>query len=137
MTEQERDRHISEYLQIAFSDERLAMLLAHCSDGKLSLWSRHCFSNFPRAIPPFEGASFRGIFARADCSIAMRAFVELGHFDVTRRRLLIPMIRAEMKRREFQRSQPDPEARCSSADLVARRAGKEAPSAADSELKVS
>lgn len=41
---------IREFMQKHYTDERLAQLLAHAQDGKLSYWSCCCFIGIPTAV---------------------------------------------------------------------------------------
>jgi hypothetical protein len=105
---------IRNFMQKHYSDERLTMLLAHAQDGKLRFYSCCCL-----AMTPFvnhgliEGWCDEpgkcGKYEYFQVTVS-RAFNRIGWHrsddaDRTRRRILIPMIRAEMKRREVLKSQ--------------------------------
>ena|SRR5580693_5702485 len=117
---------IREFMQNHYSDERLAALLAHARDGKLSYMSCCCFigcSNADHALiggyfsdDTISGSPLHLFDARIlpGAFEAEKAYNQLwikGAFpvdrDAKRRRILIPMIRAEMKRREHIRQQSE------------------------------
>jgi hypothetical protein len=97
-----------------YDDERLAELLAHAEDGKLFYGSCCCFigcltADHPlrhRESGPMTG-SVQHIYrareidsgSREKLGPAERAFMEIAGTDAERRRLVIPLIRAEMRRR--------------------------------------
>lgn len=94
-----------------YTDERLTMLLAHTQDGKLSFWSCCCFAGIPSAVHALRGKmetitqSFRDGHSSGGASdplwVAMSGeFCGLAREDAERRAKLIPLILAEMKRRE-------------------------------------
>lgn len=104
-------KSIRAFMQAHYTDERLTQLLAHAQDGKLSFMSCCCFIGIVSAPDAaFEsGRPARGTLHVGHTMIARRldgaigaewAFARLGNIDAVRRRVLIPMIRAEMKRRE-------------------------------------
>lgn len=96
------------FLQSAYSDERLAMLLAHAQSGKLSFTSCCCFIGVATADHPLRGqVSFTQmtdhLFRAAALPLgrdANDAYRLLGDSDQERIVRLIPSIRAEMKRRD-------------------------------------
>lgn len=97
---------IEQFLQTAYTDEKLAALLAHCEDGKLAWASCCCFVGIPTATHALRtdlvnGAA--GHYSLATTIVgAHEAEVEffgLGD-DSERRAKLLPIIRAEMKRRD-------------------------------------
>jgi hypothetical protein len=107
-------KSIRAFMQAHYTDERLAQLLCHARDGKLVFWSCCCFIGIPTAdhaigsCEEHPGLVEHYKLARTlrGANEAERAFMNLmgqqrwideGN---SRRRLLIPMIRAEMKRRE-------------------------------------
>lgn len=112
MTEQQvRKGHIRRFMQAHYTDERLAMLLAHTQDGKLAYNSCCCFVGIPfwpgdhalagyfermGKINPLHNTTLGA--ARMDADLA---YANLGSEDPDRRRILIPMIRAEQRRREL------------------------------------
>lgn len=89
---------ISSFLQTAYTDERLAALLAHAQDGKLSYWSCCCFIGIPTAIHALRGqmgsvtASMEPHYDKA-CGIP-------GASDAEDASLIIPFVLEEMERRE-------------------------------------
>jgi hypothetical protein len=111
MTHKETKNQIRRFMQNYYTDERLSQLLAHAQDGKLAYVSCCCFIGIPTATHELRGQHYMGdveershydlMAAIPEAQAAERAFLELarGHHDVERRRILIPMIRAEMKRR--------------------------------------
>ena len=120
-TLQEAKRAIRAFLQIAYSDEKLAMLLAHAQGGKLSYASCCCLIGIPTANHALKGVFGSGehlIDGRAlpGSAAAERAFSTLfmglatmestvGARDHARRLRLIPMVKAEMRRRSRLRAQ--------------------------------
>lgn len=107
------------FLRNHYSDERLAMLLAHLQSGKFSYFSCCCFVGIPTAEHSLRGELFQGSeygnhYAVAKGLIgalaAERGAFALGHigvniesndsFDVARNKRLIAIVRAEMWRRE-------------------------------------
>lgn len=105
---QERKAPIRAFMQTHYTDERLAALLAHAKDGKLSYWSCCCFLGAANAPHPLQTEDH--FYLSQHCMEAFKlsgggdahfAYASLGSDgDSGRRRILIPMIRAEMKRRE-------------------------------------
>lgn len=106
---------ISEFLQSAYTDEKLTALLAHAEDGKLSFNSCCCLIGIPTATHALtsrtdncpEDWAHTNTARGEDGSLADRAesaFLELGYYDSDRRAKLIPLIKAEMARREQSRS---------------------------------
>lgn len=101
---------IEYYLQTAYSDEHLTALLAHAEDGKLSYWSCCCFIGIPTAEHALRGRmnSFDASiephyqYARlaAGAEEAEDEYIELDHPGGRGPERLIPIIRAEMARRE-------------------------------------
>lgn len=98
---------ISSFLQTAYTDERLAALLAHAQDGKLSYWSCCCFIGIPTAVHALRGhmgsvtASMMPHYEEAcempNAEEAEGAFLEIGGADNPS--LIIPFVIAEMERR--------------------------------------
>jgi hypothetical protein len=114
MQHRERKQLIYAHLRANFTDQVLADLLAHAQDGKLVYLSCCCLRGFYTADHPYAGevADYRGghyELANSEEAIASApAYAEMGDDirftdwikgDELRRRILIPMIRAEMKRR--------------------------------------
>lgn len=109
---------IERFLQTAYTDERLAALLAHAEDGKLSWHSCCCLIGVPTADHALRGSVAEGTLeehyqlARARFGlVADRSYMNLSHkdnwikADAERRAKLIPMIRAEIARRDALRTQ--------------------------------
>src|ERR1700758_2850841 len=104
---------IREYLKL-YPDDRLAALLAHAEDGKLSYHSCRCLVGAINANHALKGVVdgplIRSHYARAKkTELARAAETEfmllmngphLTGGDTERRPLLIPLIRDEMARRE-------------------------------------
>lgn len=105
-----------------YSDERLAWLLAHARDGKLVYTSCCCFIGVATADHELQSLSVMEVYSRdsgstghlskatrlphalqAEHAFRALAYTDAGQFinrDGVRRRRLIPMIKAEMRRRE-------------------------------------
>lgn len=116
-------RAIRKFLATAYSDERLAWLLAHARSGRLSYRSCCCLIGVATADHPLQEKSAPEQFVHSHYTLAKTflgareaelAFYYLGHIgrwwvtasaDTQRRRRLIPMIKAEMRRREWLRAQ--------------------------------
>lgn len=101
----------------AYTDERLAMLLAHAQDGKLAFYSCCCLIGIPTADHPLCSEMekpYHSIAARRtlpNAEAAEGAFARLGvdaraadqsdeADDQRARTKLIPLIEAEMERRQ-------------------------------------
>jgi hypothetical protein len=126
-------RAIRQFLQTAYTDERLAWLLAHARNGKLAYRSCCCFVGVvtaPHALRTatkmFESVHPHYLSAKALAGApqAERAYCALGYLENTsfsvprddlRRRRLIPMVLTEMRRRATAR-QPETVA-CSAVKL--------------------
>jgi hypothetical protein len=101
----------------AYTDEKLAALLAHAEDGKLSFMSCCCFAGVPSAQHSLRGYNEDSLnedyAAGHDASVdnywyeMSDAYGSLAMFDDDRRAKLIPLIKAEMSRRESSRSQTE------------------------------
>jgi hypothetical protein len=107
---------IVEFLQTAYTDEKLGALLAHAQDEKLSFFSCCCFigvSNAPHALRAHVPELAQGRVlspgsthhqtVRLASALAARAeeeFFFLGSTDAERRERLVPLIEDEMARRE-------------------------------------
>jgi hypothetical protein len=106
------DKHTCrEFLRNHYSDEKLAMLLAHAQSGRLEWMSCCCFVGASNAVHPLgntrlpHGAPLYMHLPNGEFVSA--AFRRLANFnlreqdtDATRRRIIIPIIRAEMRRRD-------------------------------------
>lgn len=120
MTHRERKQAIRDFMQEHYTDERLAWLLAHARAGKLAYDSCCCFVGIPQAPHALKGSGERGgslHYGGFRRSLAEEAFLCIDRFkfeDEGRRRILIPMIRAEMRRRARLLPTPaeQPEAAC-------------------------
>jgi hypothetical protein len=110
--QQERKQHIRAFMQAHYTDERLAQLLAHAQDGKLAYLSCCCLIGVRSAKHALQGRNndwntYSGHGKMSDTAVpgsglASNAYAWLCgpiYDDAKRRRILIPMIRAEMKRR--------------------------------------
>jgi hypothetical protein len=112
---QQRKELIRAHLRKNFTNQVLADLLAHTQDGKLSYCSCCCLRGFYTADHPYMGENshwFGGHYMLANDPAAVNAapayselgggqrFKDLTGADNLRRRILIPMILAEMRRRD-------------------------------------
>ena len=108
---------ISDFLRTAYTDEKLAALLAHAEDGKLAFVSCCCFAGIPTAVHALQGET-RGNLN--DMFLAgherggdwlwfemSSAYCRLAREDADRRAKIIPLIHKEMSRRESLRVQTD------------------------------
>lgn len=102
---------IETYLQTAYDDKHLAMLLAHAESGKLAYFSCCCFAGIPTADHELQGenrevsnAHWASRFPTGGWA-ASHAFNRLSRTrdeeeaNTARRAKLIPLIKAEMSRR--------------------------------------
>lgn len=121
---------ISEFLKTAYTDEKLAALLAHAEDGRLSHYSCCCLAGVPSATHALRGRDETPLGATSwthgayhpetnQKRAASGAFNQLAYDapegrpseqeqDAIRRTKLIPLIKAEMARREQGRSVESP-----------------------------
>ena len=118
-------RYLRAFLQTNYMDERLVMLLAHAQSDKLDYWSCCCLIGIATADHSLrsESATLPGherhyqnarLLPRA--TEAEWAYFSIGKpeeisdgsdVEALRRRIIIPIIRAEIKRREHARSTSD------------------------------
>jgi len=113
----ESKRAIRNFLRTAYTDERLAWLLAHARSGRLVYNSCCCLVGVVTAdhslqgkVPVKELASSHYALAKTfvGASSAERAYQDLGYIgktrvpsaDEVRRRRLVPLVKAEIWRRE-------------------------------------
>jgi hypothetical protein len=112
----ENKQSIRSFMQNHYTDSRLAELLCHARDGKLSYSSCCCFIGIATAAHALQTAwpasafgptSERHYIAAKELPGARLAEYAFYHLcggnafnDEYRRRILIPMVRAEMRRRE-------------------------------------
>jgi hypothetical protein len=108
--------NIVKFLQTAYTDENLAALLAHAQDEKLSYCSCCCLigiTNAPHAlrgyipefsqgrVPPAESTHHQTARLNSELAASAEAdFAALGNSDAERREHLIPLVEAEIARRE-------------------------------------
>lgn len=128
-------RAIRVFLRTAYTDERLVWLLGHAKSGRLSYNSCCCLVGVATANHTLEGRVPARELPRSHYALAKLllgaseaeyAYLELGligarrsgSVDDARRRRLIPMIKAELRRREWYRAQREAE----SALAVSRHA---------------
>lgn len=121
MTEtQERKQAIRKFMQDHYTDERLCQLLAHAQEGKLAYYSCCCFIGIVTAEHPLRGEvdlgsnHFTHVGKARELpggALAEHAFLTLPREESSRqerneerRRILIPMVRAEIRRREKERA---------------------------------
>lgn len=119
MTEQQQRKQIlRQFMRDHYSDERLAMLLAHAQEGKLSFDCCCCFIGSMNSPHPLrtqeENRVGDGSFSHYLEAKALRLGIDAevsyqkpcakqdtkSAEDAIRRRILIPIIRAEMRRRD-------------------------------------
>lgn len=105
---------LTNFMRQHYSDERLAMLLAHAEDGNLAFWSCCCFIGVATADHALRPAAYKtGIHPGAEphyrkakelpgATEAERAFLEIGGSSGLSK--LIPIIKAEIERRDHERS---------------------------------
>jgi hypothetical protein len=104
----------------AYTDEKLAALLAHCENGGLSFWSCCCFAGIPSAQHPLRGrfglcsginesmlSGHEEVVDRALWGRMSSAFCGLADTDRGRRARLIPLIKVEVIIRESVRAQSE------------------------------
>lgn len=114
-------KSIRQFLRTAYSDERLAWLLAHARSGRLAYQSCCCLIGVATADHALRGKTdvtapgalhYRLAKIFVGAREAEMAFWELGYAgssrladsnDELRRRRVIPMIKAEMRHRERSR----------------------------------
>jgi hypothetical protein len=125
--QQERKRIIRGFMREHYTDERLAMTLAHARDGKMSYYTCCCLVGLATPeIPHALQGRLVGMYTHENapsdiivhirlrdalclpCTGADLAYRELTHNDhlegeAIRRRILIPIIRCEMRRRSHLR----------------------------------
>jgi hypothetical protein len=99
---------------IHYTDERLAMLLAHAQEGKLRHYSCCCFAGIANiqhgltagfcansaSDPEYLDGGYAASFSYCALANFPRFICEDTVADAKRRRILIPMIRAEQRLRE-------------------------------------
>jgi hypothetical protein len=119
---------IRDFMQRHYTDERLAQLLVHAQDGKLAYFSCCCFIGISTADHALKSRSLKnevknvlnmdilkhGEVPHYDhakdligANEAENAYLYLADDDATRRRIMIPMIRAEFRRRDRIRQQSE------------------------------
>lgn len=112
---------IERFLQTAYSDEKLVALLAHAEDGKLVFTSCCCLIGIPTADHALQGSTishpkliphYRLAKELQGAREAETEFMEIGFrlrdgedMETVRRAVLIPMIHAEIARRDALRTQ--------------------------------
>lgn len=113
MTEQQgRKQTIRQYLRVRYTDERAAWLLEHARQGKLAYMSCCCFIGIPSADHALRGTwsddrslgrddeHYLNAIKSVGAELAQKAFRFLGTNDEGRRRILIPIVKAELRRRD-------------------------------------
>jgi hypothetical protein len=135
MDYREIKKHLRSYLRTAYNDERLATLLAHARDEKLSFYSCCCFIGLPTAKHALKGYIGSGYLTEphyqtakgsygadmaeyAYCQIGWKLARTHASEEAARRRFLIPLVRAEMKRRELLRKEAQMDLPLAYADEV-------------------
>ena len=113
---------IRNYFQTAYSDDALAELLDYARAGKLRFYSCCCIAGFPlrpSGLKPLEldepmnfhrsGFHSLGLSENPSVEFVSNAFHRLGDDDDVRCRRIIPMIKAEIRRRTRNETMsPDP-----------------------------
>lgn len=106
----------TKFMHEFYDDQHLSALLEHAEDGKLVLYSCCCFVGAANADHPLQSGfdinfpSFHYVLMHENnsfTSVAEEAFGNLGKEDSERRAAIIPLIRAEMARRDALRPNPD------------------------------
>ncbi len=129
--QQERKQYIRAFMRAHYTDERLAQLLAHAEDEKLSYTSCCCFIGIVTADHALRSdhrasmwdAGPQDHYRRAQKldfeRRAENAYQGLASLegDPKRRRILIPIIRAEMRRRALTRQEVGADARVSNVEV--------------------
>jgi hypothetical protein len=108
--------NIEKFLQTAYTDEKLAALLAHAQDGKLSHGSCCCLAGIPTATHPLhrrDEFDYEGDHQSQGFTEISWEFGALGRIpgktesretqDARRCERIIPLIYAEMERRRIER----------------------------------
>lgn len=114
-----RRRHIRAFMREHYTDEHLAALLAHMRDGKFSFYSCCCFIGIPTADHALRSETeYRGVphYVEAKrlrgAALVEIALAEIGSNAVIHAeddndlicRFLLPIVRAEMRRRDRERA---------------------------------
>lgn len=123
---------IRAFLRANYSEQNLCDALAHAKDGKWSAYSCNCLIGLPSARHALNTAHmFCGLHYTAAKDIpganeAESAFISLGLYSATgagagsdpiRRRILIPMLRAELRRRSREPQHAPAVAECEVASV--------------------
>ena len=119
MTIKELKKPLRAFLK-QYPDQKLAELLAHAQDGKLAYYSCCCFTgaiNAPHALQTddyygcgkevehlFEARKIPGAKLAETAYASLRMVSTCESPDEVRRRLIIPLIKSEMKQREWARA---------------------------------
>jgi hypothetical protein len=112
-TLKDNKRILRAWMREHYTDERLSWLLAHARSGKLAYMSCCCFIGIVTADHALRGIGqggthhVRALATLDGAKVAQEAYWSLcmshgaqASMDVVRRRILIPMVRAEIKRRD-------------------------------------
>lgn len=115
---QQLKQDIRAFLRSAYTDQRLAEVLAHAQDGKLSYWSCCCLrgaATADHALKPmtddWNAPHYSTAMDLPNSAQAAVAYLNLGgpwsaddaeneQSDSRRRRIVIPILRAEIRRRD-------------------------------------
>lgn len=127
--QQQRKQVIRRFMRDHYTDERLAQLLAHAQDGKLRYESCCCFIGIPTADHALLSVMLgdHSKTARETLSGAVEAEDAFLYLDIKpdgnekRRRILIPMIRAEQRRRALTIESQEPFEPKESGEVKAER----------------
>jgi len=111
---QKHKQAIRTFLKLSMGDEELAMTLAHAQSGRLAFYSCCCLIGMatireaahaprPELLSPIFSESHynlaRTLAGALEAEAAFRSIVS----DGKRRRVLIPILRAEIKRRDLEK----------------------------------
>lgn len=103
---------IDKFLQTAYSDDKLAALLAHAEDGKLSFGSCCCLIGSANADHTLQQSNFAAVMGTPFAAHLLLArelpfakeaekeFDNLADSNSERREIVIPLIKAEIARRD-------------------------------------
>ena len=115
MTHSECVSTVAAFLHRRYSDENLAHALAHAECGRLAYYSCCCLIGIPTADHPLRGMLYLengpgryNHYTKVkamwnDAHQAEFAYFRLADTDTERRQILIPLIYAEMERRDHER----------------------------------
>lgn len=130
----------TQFMREHYTDEKLAALLAHAEDGKLGFVSCCCLVGALTADHPLQTADPGSLCptngnhltkAQAEYPLVERAFRDLGYpmqggdSEITRRAKIIPLIQAEIARRDALKAPSIREMLCETDAKAVARMSKE------------